>query len=109
MMSLPMAWEMLYGEKKDPIPNINQPENSARVNAERKEERERYKRLKMGVGGVLVKDLEKHLKDINIGLFTIAPDKLCGCTACRAVSEMHVIFKILSKIELAVKGDSNER
>ena len=91
------AWKMLFGEDFEELPDINKPENSARVNAEIRKKVQQFKQFAEGVGKPLFDQLQT---DLRSGLFTlmISSHKCdCNCNLSILTRELQGILKLIAK------------
>lgn len=58
-----------------------------------------------GPGKVVFEQLQKKLKLLNVHLFSLDRKQLCGCEACKTISEMQVTLKLWMDIETIIRGD----
>ncbi len=99
-----VAWRVLFGEDIEDIPDINKPENSAYVNAKRKEHDEKFKQFVEGPGNIL---FEKWQSRVRSGVFNIMnPGNVpeCNCALATEVKGLQFLFQLLSEAHATIEG-----
>lgn len=93
-----VAWKVLFGEDYEDIPDPNKPENSAYINAKRKENIEKFKRFVEGPGSVI---FEKWQSRVRVGIFNIMTRDHSGCTCglTYEVDRLQFLFKLLAEAQ----------
>lgn len=97
-----IAWEILFGEKLDRIPNPNLPENTALLSAQAKQNRERMRLFVNGPGKVLIDRWKKQLKSGVISLFGMSKND-CNCEICWEVRKIKNIFELILEAESVLR------
>jgi hypothetical protein len=100
-----IAWEILYNEKLDSIPDPNKPENTAHINAVIRENRERLKKFVNGPGKVLVDRWKEQIRKETLGLI-VAPEEDCNCGVCKAIRVIRNKFELILEAEKVLREDN---
>jgi hypothetical protein len=98
-----LAWEILYDEIPEEIPDPNKPENTALINAKRAEEREKLKRFMQGAGAPLIERWKTRIRADNLALLINPEADNCNCISCLMVREIKTVFKLLIEAEEVLK------
>jgi len=98
-----IAWELLYGEVPEKLPDPNKPENVAYINATARAEREKLKRFMTGVGAPLVDRWKDKVRSDNLALIANPSVDECTCPSCLILREMRAVFKLLIEAEVVLK------
>ncbi len=102
-----LAWELLYGDKYEPIPDPNQPENEPYARIMRKQRAESIGHFATGGGKVLFDEWKKKVRAGTLALVTISEEKLCGCPACMVLREIKPRFKLILEAETILSEQRN--
>ena len=103
-----IAWKVLYNEDFEEIPNPNLPENSARINVERKQRREAISRFVTGQGKPIFDEWRKQIKSKNLALIS-TPDKLmCLCPACNQIRDIRSRLEMILEAEMVLREQKED-
>ena len=97
--SIQLAWRILYGEDYESIPDPNQPENTAHLNALKKSETDALERFLNGSGKVLV---DRWTDKIKQGMVLLISSELatdCSCATCMKFRQLRSLFELLMEAE----------
>jgi hypothetical protein len=89
-----MAWEILFNEKYENIPDPNKPENIPFFAARKRERAESLDRLLSGAGKVLFEQWRGKLKRGTLSLLVAPDDNTCHCSNCMELRKLRMIFEL---------------
>lgn len=98
-----LTWEIMFGEKFDYMPDINQPENTAFLNAQQKAEKQRLKQFVEGPGKVLMDRWKKQIRISTMTLFGMASSD-CNCPVCWEIRKIKNIFELILEAETVINS-----
>ena len=110
MSNAELAYQILYNEDPEPLPDPNQPENIAYFNALRDKTHADMSAFCKGAGRPIFDLWRKKIRRLNLLLFSLAPDTLDNCQASHILREMHTILRMWLEVETILtpnepKGD----
>ena len=94
-----LAWELLFNEKYDSVPDPNKPENSSYINAMRKQRTDSIRHFAMGGGKALYDEWVRKVRSETIALLTVPKTALCNCTACMILREIRPRLELIIEAE----------
>ncbi len=100
-----LAWELLFNEKYESIPDPNRPENSAYINAVRKQRTDSIRHFAMGGGKVLYNEWMRKVRSETIALLTVPKTSLCNCPACMILREIRPRLELILEAENILSED----
>jgi len=103
-----LAWEILFGEKFESVPDPNKPENTAYINALRKQRADALGAFAIGGGKVLFDEWKKKIRSETLGLLVIPENTLCGCPACMILREIQPRLKLILEVETILSDERNK-
>ena len=83
-----IAWEILYGDVPEKLPDINKPENTALINAKKKERSEKLRRFVEGAGAPLIERWTEQIRSDNLALLLNPTSDECNCPSCLILREI---------------------
>jgi len=104
-----LAWEILFGEKYESIPDPNKPENSAHINAIRQQRLDSIKHFAMGSGKVIYDEWKKKVRSETLALLTIPKTEFCNCVACMILKEIRPRLEMLIEAENILSSERNNK
>jgi hypothetical protein len=103
-----IAWEILFNEELETIPDPNKPENSAHINAVVRENRDKLKKFMNGAGKVLMDRWRDEIKRQTLGII-VAPEEDCNCATCRMVRMIKAKFELILEAEKILREDNPKK
>ena len=95
-----LAWNILYDEDFEEIPDPNKPENIPHIKALQRDEREKLKNFIEGSGKVLIDRWKAQIKAEMLSLLTLeASTPLCNCGPCQQIKAIKNKFELLLEAE----------
>jgi len=92
-----IAWKTLFGEEFEDIPDPNKPENTAFINAKKKENIERFKRFANGSGRVMFEQWQRELRS---GMFELLnTDIECNCVLSMQLYKLQYLLRLIVKAQ----------
>jgi hypothetical protein len=104
-----LAWETLFNERPESIPDPNQPENSAYINAVRRQRTESIRLFAMGGGKVLYDEWIKKIRAETIALLVVPKASLCNCPACMIIREIRPRLELILEAEKILLEDRKNK
>ena len=98
MRGIATAWKILYGEDYKSIPDPNQPENTAHLNALKKAERDALERFLKGQGKVLVDRWTEKIKQ-GMVMMIASDTEDCSCATCMKLKQLRSLFELLMEAQ----------
>jgi len=104
-----VAWFSLFDSELEDIPDPNQPENTARINAQRRNELASFVTFYKGVGKPFYDSLQDEIRKKTYQLVTADPID-CNCKVCLVLQQIQQSFKFLIKAKfLAEQANQGEK
>ncbi len=103
-----LAWELLFNEKYESVPDPNKPENSSYINAMRKQRAESIRLFAMGNGKVLYDEWIRKVRAETIALLTVPKTSLCNCIACMVLREIRPRLEMILEAESILAEEKNK-
>lgn len=100
-----LAWELLFNEKYESIPDPNKPENSAYLNAIQQQRIDSIRHFAMGNGKILYDEWKKKVRSETLALLTIPKSELCNCAACMILREIRPRLELIIEAENILKKE----
>ena len=104
-----LAWEILFGDKYESVPDPNKPENSAYINAMQQQRKDSIKHFAIGGGKVIYDEWKKRIRSETLALLTIPKSELCNCTACMIIREIRPRLELIVESESILSAESNKQ
>ena len=104
-----LAWEILFGDKYESVPDPNKPENSAFINATKQQRKDSIKHFAIGGGKVIYDEWKKRIRSETLALLTIPKSELCNCTACMIIREIRPRLELIVESESILSSESNKQ
>lgn len=104
-----LAWELLFGEKYESIPDPNKPENSAYINAIQQQRIDSIRHFAMGSGKVLYDEWKKKIRSEVLALLTVPKKELCNCTVCMILKEIRPRLEMIIEAEQLLSNERNNK
>ena len=92
----------MFGEEPEFIPDPNKPENTAFLNAKKKQQREQIRQFVNGHGKVLFERWKKQIQVSTMALFGMASSD-CNCPLCWEVRKIKNIFELILEAESVLR------
>lgn len=104
-----LAWELLFGEKYESIPDPNKPENSAYINAIQQQRTDSIRHFAMGTGKVLYDEWKKKIRSEMLALLTVPKSGLCNCVPCMILREIRPRLELIIEAEELLSLERNNK
>jgi hypothetical protein len=104
-----LAWELLFNEKYESIPDPNKPENSAYLTAVKQQRNDSIKHFANGSGKVLYDEWKKKIRSETLALLTVPKAELCNCTACMILREIRPRLELIIEAETILSNERNNK
>jgi hypothetical protein len=108
MRGIATAWRILYGEAYESIPDPNQPENTAHLNALKNAEKDALERFLNGQGKVLVDRWTDKIKQ-GIVMMIASESEDCSCATCTRLRGIKSLFEMLMEAQEVLTENQGEK
>ena len=102
-----LAWEVLFGEKYETVPDPNKPENVSYYNAKKRERNEKLRLFCTGQGKVIYDEWKKKIRAETLALLTIPKTSLCNCMTCLILREIRPRLELILEAEDILKREGD--
>ena len=104
-----LAWEVLFGEKYEIIPDPNRPENSAYIAAMQRQRADSIRHFAMEGGKVIYDEWRKKVRAEMLALLTVPKLSLCNCIACMIIREIRPRLELILEAEQILSERENTK
>jgi hypothetical protein len=100
-----IAWKILFNEEYEELPDVNKPENTAYLNAKKKEKLQRLESFLRGVGKPLVDTWEKKIKMDLLAVMSNPEVEKCSCETCLRLRSIKSVFHLLMEAQKIISKE----
>ena len=98
-----IAWEVVFGEKLEKIPDPNKPENAPYFKAKRREKKEKIKVFAQGIGKPVFDHWKNKIRRNIMAVILNNQCNTCHCANCMLIREIQYLFNLILDTESIIQ------